>query len=89
MSKTMYEIKAIVGRYTDKNGDQKSRYQHIGSIVETKNGPMLKLDSIPVAEEHWSGWAYLNKPMSDEEKEKMRSGKGKPRQDFEDQDVPF
>ena len=40
----------------------KRQYQRIGSIIETKNGPMLKIDTIPVCEPAWSGWAYLNEP---------------------------
>ena len=55
MAKTQYEVTAVVGRYTDKEGKEKNRYQRIGSIIETKNGPMLKLDLIPVMEDGWSG----------------------------------
>jgi hypothetical protein len=62
MSKTQYEVSVITGKYTNKDGAEKNRYQRIGSVIETKNGPMLKFDCIPVVEGGWSGWAYLNKP---------------------------
>ena len=48
MSKVTSEITAIVGKYKDQNCQEKNRYQRIGSIIETKNGPMLKIDTIPV-----------------------------------------
>jgi hypothetical protein len=62
MSKTQYEVSVITGKYTNKDGQEKNRYQRIGSVIETKNGPMLKFDCIPMVEGGWSGWAYLNAP---------------------------
>jgi hypothetical protein len=61
MSK-LYEITVVSGKYKNKDGVEKSRYQNIGSVIETKNGPMLKLDNIPLIDNGWSGWAYLNAP---------------------------
>jgi hypothetical protein len=69
MSKTMYEITTITGSYTNAKGEKKNRYQKLGSIIETKNGLMMKLDTLPITEEHWNGWAYLNEPKPREEKE--------------------
>ena len=66
MSKTIKEITIVSGKYTNAQGQEKSRYQRIGSMIETKNGPMLKIDSIPVLEGGWSGWAYLNDPKPKE-----------------------
>lgn len=57
-----YEITAVVGKYTNQSGEQKNRYQRIGSVIDTKNGLMMKLDQMPVFEGGWSGWAYLNVP---------------------------
>jgi len=75
MSKLRKEVTAIVGEYTNKDGALKKRYQRIGSIIDTKNGDMLKLDVIPLKEGGWDGWAYLNDPRED-----------KPRSD---DDLPF
>ena len=63
MSK-LYEITVVSGKYKNKDGVEKSRYQNIGSVIETKNGPMLKLDSIPLPDGGWNGWAYLNTPKT-------------------------
>lgn len=79
MSKTIYEISVINGKYVNKNGDNKNRYQRIGSVIETKNGPMLKLDSTPLIDGGWNGWAYLNSPKPKDD--------GFPQD--EDSDVPF
>jgi len=68
MSKVKKEITAIVGQYTNAQGQQKNRYQRIGSIIDTRNGEMLKLDVIPLKENGWDGWAYLNDPRPHEPK---------------------
>ena len=53
MAKVMKEISVITGRYTNKDGQEKNRYTRVGSIIDTKNGPMLKLDVIPLKENGW------------------------------------
>lgn len=60
MSKIISEISCITGSYTAASGEKKNRYSRIGSIIQTKNGPMLKLDNIPLREGGWDGWAYIN-----------------------------
>ena len=84
MSRTIKEITIVSGKYTNKDGQEKSRYQRIGSMIETKNGPMLKIDSIPVVEGGWSGWAYLNDQKPQEGYAKKPS-----HNDSFDSDVPF
>ena len=78
MSRTQYEVTAIVGSYTNSNGEKKNRFQRIGSVIDTKNGLMLKLDLMPLTDEHWNGWAYLNVPKPKE-----------PKEQFEDSSIPF
>ena len=63
MSK-LYEITIISGKYKNKDGVEKFRYTNIGSVLETKKGPMLKLDVIPLMDGSWNGWAYLNTPKT-------------------------
>jgi len=66
MSKILKEITIIAGQYKNKEGTQKNRYQRIGSIIETKNGEMLKLDQMPLIDGGWNGWAYINDPRQDD-----------------------
>jgi len=65
MSKLLKEVKVITGTYTNAQGPQKNRYSRIGSIIDTKNGPMLKIDNIPLKEGGWDGWAYMNDPIDE------------------------
>ena len=85
MSKVIKEISCIVGEYTNSQGEKKKRYQRIGSIIETKNGPMLKMDVIPLREGGWDGWAYINDPRPQEDQPRRKSS------GFDDMsdDVPF
>jgi hypothetical protein len=86
MSKVIKEISCVTGEYTNAQGERKKRYQRIGSIIETKNGPMLKLDNIPLREGGWDGWAYMNDP---------RPAEGQPRRQIsgfdgaDDDMIPF
>lgn len=66
MSKTIYEVTVKTGTYKNSEGEDKNRYLRIGAVIETKNGPMLKLDSVPLADNGWNGWAYLNTPKPKE-----------------------
>jgi hypothetical protein len=56
------EVTAVLGEYTNAKGEVKKRYQKIGAIIDTKHGPMLKLDVIPLK---WEGYAYINEPFEE------------------------
>lgn len=76
MSKIIKEVICIVGQYNDMHGNQKNRYQRIGSIIDTQKGDMLKLDCIPIKEGGWNGWAYLSEPKERESKPSGNSNYG-------------
>ena len=63
----IYEVTVKAGTY-QKDGQEKVRYQRIGSVIETKKGNMLKLDQVPLVEGGWAGWAYLFEPRADDQK---------------------
>lgn len=71
-----FNVVAVTGKYTDASGKEKSRYQTIGAIIDTRNGPMLKLESVPLG---WDGWAYLNDPKPRDDKPAA-----KPADEFDD-----
>jgi hypothetical protein len=88
MAKLINEITVITGTYTNAQGQQKNRYQRIGSIIETKNGPMLKIDVIPLKEGGWDGWAYINEPRErDDQPQQRRVPQGSGFDDMND-DLP-
>jgi hypothetical protein len=80
MSKIVKELTCIVGTYTNAKGESKNRYQKVGSIIETRNGEMLKLDVIPLKDGGWDGWAFINEAKPKESKQSI--------QDM-DNDIPF
>ena len=49
---------------TGEDRDGKPIWRTIGRVMETKNGPMLKLDTLPL---QWDGWAYLSEPKPKDE----------------------
>jgi hypothetical protein len=88
MAKLINEISVITGTYTNSQGQQKNRYQRIGSIIDTKNGPMLKIDVIPLKEGGWDGWAYINEPRErDDQPQQRRAPQGSGFDDMND-DLP-
>ena len=89
MAKLLNEITVITGTYTNAQNQQKNRYQRIGSIIDTKNGPMLKIDVIPLKEGGWDGWAYINepKPKDDQQPQQHRQAHGSGFDDMND-DLP-
>ena len=88
MAKLINEITVITGTYNNAQGQQKNRYQRIGSIIETRNGPMLKIDVIPLKEGGWDGWAYINEPRErDEQPQQRRAPQGSGFDDMND-DLP-
>jgi hypothetical protein len=79
----IYEVTVRAGTY-QKNGEEKTRYQRIGSVIDTKKGPMLKLDQVPLVEGGWEGWAYLFTPKEDGKEPAKKSNDG-----FPDDDIQF
>lgn len=84
MSKKKYEVSVVTGKYTNRDGVEKNRYQRIGSVIETRNGLMLKLDVIPLVENGWSGWCFLNPPKPQEP-----THEGLPQDDDFEDSIPF
>lgn len=44
MSKKKYSICAVIGSYTDSDGQEKKRYQTVGAILENDNGPFIVMN---------------------------------------------
>jgi hypothetical protein len=50
------EIVARAGTYTNKEGQEKTRYVKAGVLMETAKGQMVKLEALPVG---FDGWLYF------------------------------
>jgi hypothetical protein len=82
-----FEVTADLGEYKNSQGEKKRKYQKIGAVIDTKHGPMLKLDVIPLAP--WEGYAYINEPH-EKEKPKSEPRPNRNRDISEDDDrIPF
>lgn len=56
MATKKFDAVATIGKYTDRQGNEKKRYINVGSVFESDEGHLsLKLDAVPVGQE-WSGW---------------------------------
>ena len=89
MSKIKKEISCVVGTYTNKDGVEKKRYQRIGSIIETRNGEMLKLDNIPLVQGGWDGWCYIQDPRPKTDLPSQTQRRQDSGFDDMDSDLPF
>lgn len=93
MAKKAYEVVAVTGSYSDRDGNTRKRYQRCGVVFENDRGLSLKLEAIPVGGE-WNGWLMLMEPRDNRE---PRGGGGSynapaakeqaPQDGFED--IPF
>lgn len=62
MARKVFDVVATVGKYTDKQGNEKKRYTNVGAVFEDDQGRLsIKLETIPVGPE-WSGWISLYPP---------------------------
>jgi hypothetical protein len=59
-----YEVIATTGTYTNRDGQEKKRWQKIGVVMQTAKGLTLKMESVPVG---WDGWAPLADPRRKDE----------------------
>jgi hypothetical protein len=77
------EVTAVLGEYVNAQGETKKKYQKIGAIIDSKHGPMLKLDFVPL---EWNGYAYINEPY---DKAKAEPRPNRNRDDSFPDDIPF
>ena len=76
MAKPTHKAVATVGKYTDRDGNEKKRYMQCGVVFTDEQGRQsMKLDGIPVTPE-WSGWISFF-PMDDERQEERPRSSGK------------
>lgn len=93
-----YDVVAVTGSYTDRNGVEKRRYMNCGAVFETEKGLSLKLEAIPVG---FDGWFQLYEPRTEQQapavqrhafRQPATAGRqaaaAAAQEDFED-DIPF
>ena len=56
--KKIKDISVITGTYKNRDGQEKKRYQNIGSVfVDDNDNLKIKIDSTPIMDGGWNGWA--------------------------------
>lgn len=95
MSKKRLDAIAIVGEYTDSQGQTKKRFSKLGSaFIDDKGQVSIKLDSMPCGGT-WDGWISLkepydqDKPAARQSSEPARGSRRGSAADIGDQDIPF
>ena len=81
--KKIKNIVVITGTYTNKDGQEKKRYQTIGSLFEDGENLKIKLDTIPLVDGGWTGWANCYELEERAEKPRKSSYDDMP------SDIPF
>lgn len=79
---THKEVTAVIGEYTNAKGEVKKKYIKIGALIDSKHGPMLKLDVVPL---EWNGYAYINEPYDASNPRASKSASAPTMDD----DIPF
>lgn len=70
-NKKKYDAVYSGEKYTDREGNEKTRYINIGVVFERDDGSLsLKLESLPV---NFSGWVNFYEPKADNEKQAGRA----------------
>ncbi len=86
-----YDAVCTIGKYTDRQGNEKKRYVNVGSVFEDEQGRLsLKMDVIPVGLE-WSGWISMYEPKAKDASPvtEHSEAKGNAFQPQSDDDIPF
>ena len=59
MSNYTHDIVATIGTYTDREGNEKKRFNKCGAAFTNDDGNLsIKIDAMPVSPE-WNGWLSL------------------------------
>ena len=81
--KKIKNIVVVTGTYTNKEGQEKKRYQTIGSLFEDGENRKIKLDTVPLVDGGWTGWANCYELEDRAEKPRKSSFDDMPN------DIPF
>jgi hypothetical protein len=64
----LFDAVATIGKYKDREGNEKKRYVTVGSVFEDANGRQaLKLDALPTSPE-WTGWIAFYEPKQGDQR---------------------
>jgi hypothetical protein len=80
------------GKYTDQQGNEKTRWLNVGAVIENRNGNLnLVLNAVPApvqSNERMSWIMNLFEPRQQQGQQSSQGGSQGPSQDHDD-DIPF
>jgi hypothetical protein len=80
---TKLDLIAVVGEYTDAQGNNKKRFSKIGTLWDKgQQGISLKIDHIPV---NWDGWLSAKPPLEPRTPQRQAA----PAMPDIDEEIPF
>lgn len=94
----IYDAVVKTGSYTNSNGEEKARYENVGSVFEGDKGPFLVLKrtfnpaGVPFKDGSDSIMVSLFEPKQDDQRQPQRQQRAPQRQqeqDFPDEQIPF
>lgn len=59
MATKVYDVVAVTGEYTDRDGNTKKKYMNCGAVFQTDKGMSIKLEVLPI---EFNGWLSLYEP---------------------------
>lgn len=77
--KKVYDAVVATGKYTDRNGNEKTKYLTVGAVLQGDKGLSLKLEALPV---NFNGWINFYEPRE-------RDAKPSQRQEEPNDDIPW
>jgi hypothetical protein len=87
-----FEAVVKTGTYTDNQGNEKARYQRVGTVFENEKGLYMKLEALPVGVPEWNGFIsfFEPKPRDGQRSQPERQPRQKPSSSFDDMsdDIP-
>lgn len=94
MAKKVYDIAVKTGTYTDKDGNEKGRYQQVGAVIKGDNGSYMVLErwfnpaGIANPDNRSSVILSLFEPKDNQQQQSAPKSAPAPSADYDD-DVPF
>lgn len=79
------EVTAVVGEYTNAQGETKKRYVKVGSAWDKGQYMSVKIDAFPAGNE-WNGWLSIQAPI---EKQGRQERTERQRPEIDDGEIPF
>ena len=82
-----HELMARTGSYTDRDGNEKTRWTKCGIVVEKDGRMSIKLEAIPVG---FDGWLSAFEPRERDQARPQQPRRPAPRDELDDgSDIPF